>query len=141
MLALLNAGSPPCVFERVRTTEIGDADLPSGILCPVDGKVERASSTRLRAPAVRTYGRWMLELRAKGTASIRADAAVDPLYVWAIAKLGGAIIADGAASLNFDLEEGDYSYSYEQGETPVCLLSVELIVGFQHLTANAESRT
>lgn len=143
MLAALNVSGAPCVFERVRTTEVGESDLPSGILYPVRCTPDRATSTRVRAPAKRMRGEWLLELRAKGTASLRPDEAVDVLYVWAIAKLDGKVYpaTPAAGYLNFDTEEGESALQYEQGENPICLRSVPFEVTFQNLVGNAEART
>lgn len=130
----LNAGSPPCVFERSRVAALTDVDLPRGVVYPAR---DTADSKFLgRRPVVRSRLSLFIELRALGTASVRPDQAVDPLYVWTVAKLTG----NTHGGLLFDgWQEVESTLQYGAGDRPICLLTLEMVAHYQRLTADAEA--
>lgn len=134
VVAALNAGGPPCTFERSRTAAVGDAEMPSGVVYPVRDVPQQDFVSH--APVVRSRLSLLFELRALGTASVRPDQAVDPLYAWVVSKLAtntlGGLVFDG-------WEEAESVFQYGQGDKPICLLTLEMIATYQHLTANTEA--
>ena len=131
-VSALNAGSPPCVFDRERIADLVDADLPRGVVYPL--RESPASPFLERKPVVRPSLTIVLELRALGTSSLRPSQAVDPLYVWAVSKLAGNTLG----GLVHELLEGERNWQYGVGDKPICLLTMEMVATYQHLTADAE---
>ena len=139
VVAALSAGSPPATVERSRSADLGPADLPSIIVYPIrDQPGDNSSATR---PAVLSRLTFVVECRAAASASVRADEAVDPLYVWVVQKLGQQRLADGAGGwLNHDMVEGETAFAYDRGEAPYCLASIEFDATYQHLRRDPELR-
>jgi len=131
-ITALNAVGKPCDFERSRATALTDADLPRGVVYPVRDIPE---DPFLAGPVTRSRLTMMCEIRALGTAALRPDQAVDPIYTWVVAKLVGNTLG----GLALKLQEGDSTFVYGQGDSPICLLAVEVVATHQHLTANAEA--
>lgn len=130
-VAALNAGVPPCAFERTRSVALVDADLPRGVVYPVRDPKENPF---LEGLVTRSRLTLLVELRALGSAVARPDQAVDPLYVWAVSKLVG----NKFGGLALKTTEGDNTFQYDQGDRPLCLLTVEFLVEYQYLAANVE---
>ena len=134
-IAALNAGTPGGVpaAERTRSTAVEEAGLPSIIVYPTR---ETSASAPAHGPIVHRRLTLAVECRAKGDGTVRPDQAVDPLVVWVIKALAGSVLG-GLAHV---IEEGDITFAYEQGEAPLCLAVVEMVVEHQHLVTNPESR-
>lgn len=141
-ITTLNTGTPVGVpqAERVRTADIGLEELPSIIVFPTLDVPEPVGSPGI--PIVRSRLSLTVELRAAGTALVRPDQALDPLYSWVIRALVRRRLSDGAGGfLNHDTLEGQTTFAYEQGDKPLAFASVELVVSYQHLSNDPDNRT
>lgn len=139
MVTELNTGTPVGVptAQRSRHKEIKPAEEPGGAI----------SVYPLRNQPVEVGGRWgpltaaratiLIDCTAIGTALVRPDQAVDPLRAWVVKKLAG----NTYGGLAHDTEESDTTFEYEHGDAPICRAGVEMIVSYQHLTADAEMRS
>lgn len=140
-VAALNTGTPVGVpaADRVRTAEVAPSELPSIVVFPVRDEPEEVGGGG--GPIVLSRLTLVAECRAQGTASVRPDEALDPLATWVVKALANKQLPNGAGGvLNNDILEGSTSFSYESGETPMSLAAVEMIVVYQHLVADPESR-
>lgn len=140
-IVALNTGTPVGVpqAERVRTAAIEPSELPSIIVYPSHDTNEAIGGDG--GPLVRARFTMVVECRAAGTSSIRPDQAVDPLYVWVVKALVNNRLPDGAGGfLNHFMNEGDTTFSYEEGDAPYCLAATEMIAVYQHLVGDPESR-
>jgi hypothetical protein len=138
----LNTGTPGGVpqTERSRTADYQPADLPAIVVYLMRDVHERVGGGS--GPIYRSRVTLFVECRASGTGSLRADQAVDPLYLWVVKALAGKRLPDGAGGfLNHDIFEGDTTFAYEQGNVPHCLASTEMVVEYQRLRGDPEART
>jgi len=140
-ITALNTARPGGIpaAERTRTAAIDPSELPSILVYPGLDQPEEVGGGL--GPIVKSSFRILVEMRAAGTISIRADEAIDPLYVWTVKKLAGARLSDGAGGfLNHDIQEGETSFQFDQGEAPYGLAVTAFLVSYQHLVGDPEAR-
>ena len=138
----LNTGAPVGVpqAERERLAAVDpNVDLPSIIVFPVHDVPEQVGGDG--GPLVRSRLTLTVECRAAGTASVRPSQATDPLFVWVVKTLVGTRLPDGSGGfLTHFINQGETTFSYEQGEAPYCLAAIEMTAVYQQLVADPESR-
>jgi hypothetical protein len=117
--------------ERTRPIEIDS--LPAIMLYSEDDPPQPLGGQTYRAPLTEHQLAVALELRAQGSPSVPPDAALDPLYVWAILALMADVTFGGLAS---EVVEGRTVWSSREGDVPVA--SAKLSVTIKYRTSRLD---
>ena len=86
------------------------------------------SQQQYRAPLTEHQLSVSLELRAAGSSGVSPDAALDPLYVWAMLAICADVTFGGLAS---EVEEGKTAWSSKEGDTPLAAAKLSLTVRYR----------
>lgn len=89
VVALLAAGSPPATPQRSRTFSIEGENANSIIVYWTEDRLSNMGKFRYGAPTVRRELDIRIEIRTKGTDTLRPDEAADALASWVEKKLDG----------------------------------------------------
>jgi hypothetical protein len=112
--------------ERTRPIEIDS--LPAIMVYSEDDPPKTLGTQVYRAPLTEHQLTVALELRAQGSAGVSPDAALDPLYVWAILALGADVSFGGLAS---EVEEGRMTWNSHEGDVPVVAAKLQINIRYR----------
>jgi hypothetical protein len=115
-------------IHRERTRPIEIDSLPAIMMYNDDDPPKPLAQQTFRAPLTEHQLLAALELRAQGSAGVSPDAALDPLYVWAILALGADETFGGLAS---GIEEGRTAWSSREGDVPVAAAKLSITVRYR----------
>lgn len=140
IVALLNAGSPPVAAKRSYTFAV---DLSSAKSIIVYGAREEEpdaiGGNRMSASHVRRRFHVIVECRAKGTATTKADEEVDALAAWVVKTVAGKSKGVTEGKLYHLIVEGETVLSLDQADHAYCLASVGLIAEYQSKVNDPET--
>jgi hypothetical protein len=112
--------------ERTRPIEIDS--LPAIMVYEDDDPPKTLAQQVYGAPLTEHSLAVALELRAQGSAGVPPDAALDPLYVWAILALGADEKFGGLAN---GLEEGRMVWTSREGDVPIASAKLNLSIRYR----------
>lgn len=112
--------------ERTRPIEIDS--LPAIMVYDDDDPPKPLGQQQYRAPLTEHQLTASLELRAAGSAGVPPDAALDPLYVWAMLAICADVTFGGLAS---EVEEGKTAWSSKEGVTPLAAAKLSFTVRYR----------
>lgn len=114
------------VVHRMRTRPISDEDLESGPVMVVWWAGDDTPRPDATVKEDRTARIWV-EIRAQQSGN-SPDAALDPLYVWAVKALMADITLGGAT---IELEEGPSVPDLEEQQVGLCAMGVQFLAKYQ----------
>lgn len=126
----LAAGSPPAglTVHRERTRPIEIDSLPAIMLYAEDEQPKNLGGETYRAPLTERQLSIGLQCRAKGSASVSPDAALDPVLVWAIKTVMGN---EAFAGLANGVEEDRTVWSSREGDDPIAAATVHFTIKYR----------
>lgn len=131
-------GSPPSLtVHRERTRPIEIDSLPA-IMVYAEDDAPKTLNQQSYAPLTEKFLVLQLELRAAGSPGVSPDAALDPLYVWAMKALGADERFGGLAN---GLEEGKTVWSSREGDTPIAAAKLSITVRYRTSRLDPTSNT
>lgn len=118
-VTLLGATGKPAglTVMRERTRPIENDQLPAIVVYCEDEEPTTLADQRYRAPLTERHLVLMCELRAVASATVPPDAALDPLYVWAVQQLlqnenfGGLAMGVTEGPMKWKSREADAIYA------------------------------
>jgi hypothetical protein len=118
-VALLQAVGGPSglTIFRERPRPIESNDLPAIFVYFADDEPTPELKIKFQAPITEHHLGLMLELRAAASDDLPADAAIDPLYIWAVKqlvgneRLGGLAMGITEGPMKWFSKEADITYA------------------------------
>ena len=115
-------------IHRERTRAIENDSLPAIMLYDDDDPPKPLAQQTYRAPLTEHQLSAALELRAQGSSGVSPDAALDPLYVWAILTMGADETFGGLAN---GIEEGATTWSSREGDVPIASAKLRITIRYR----------
>jgi hypothetical protein len=115
-------------IHRERTRPIEIDSLPAILVYCDDDPPKPIAQQIYRSPLTEHQLTISLELRAQGALNVPPDAALDPLYVWAMLAVGSDVSFGGLAS---EVEEGKTAWSSREGDVPVASATLRITIRYR----------
>jgi len=139
-VALLEAGGSPATLtvKRERTRPIEQAALPAILIYCEDEEPSPLAGQKFRAPLTERHLNLVLELRALASDTVPPDAAIDPLYIWAIQQILGNEKFGGLA---MGVTEGPTKWMSREADATYAAAALHLIVHYRTSRLDPTSAT
>lgn len=134
-ITALNTNRPGGVpeFERARTIDLANEDLPVAIVYSPD---ERSEPVHKHHPLAKREMALVIEYFFAGTETVSADSASDATKVWIVKALVGSPTRLGG--LATAIVEGNTERNLAQADRMYCLASTEILIETQSQRTNPE---
>ncbi len=139
-VALLQASGGPAglTVKRERTRPIESEDLPAILVYCDDEEPTPLAKIKFGAPLTERHLNLILELRAQATDTTPPDAAIDPLYVWAVQQI---MNNERFSGLAMGVTEGPMKWMSKEADVIYAAAALHLIVHYRTSRLDPTSAT